>query len=436
MNDNKFLKTKIVPRISYSKFILSDRNKKINQIYCLINLLQLENFYKENKIMDVIYPEYNEYSSINSVNWAFEVYKMKRAILCNKECDINHRVTPIFTQQANQVFILAIIKEHIQIISFFLSTKLINVNQSIFPSGNWPSYYLLACSISHKVAFLFNSFWIRHNISWNGLTSSILLSLVRSSIGKNSYLDFISYKQYYYLNKYRSVNLIKSITEFPIFLLDFACLLSDTKLIKTILDSVPETGNLSRISFIVQNEEHILLILSRYGYRLDQNFNKTTPLHYSCYCGDFCTLSILLYMNFPIVRDGNGKYPNEVGSYKMREMSSIFLNLFTNVVKSSKGTIRVFSHKLFRENIKSWMKILKYNPEEFEKYVGLFRYLDFNKNNRLYKKSRFSIIGVFGIFKTPDSVEKSVQKLIANNIILKTYSNNDILKLYRKNFVN
>lgn len=436
MNNYKYIKTLTFPRITYSEFILSDKNKKINQVTSLINLLHLEKFYLENKIIDVVSSDYNEYSRENSVNWAFELYMMKRAIFFNKEYDINYNVTPTLTKQANQVFLLAIIKKHVQIISYFLSNRIINANQSIFPPKNWPSYYLLACSISHNVAMLFNSYWVKHNISWNGLTSSILLSLIKSETSKHCYLDFISYKQFYYLNKYRSIELIESTDEFPIFLLDFACMCSDTKLIKTILDSVPEAGNLSRISFIVQNEEHILLILSRYGYRNDQHFNNNTPLHYSCYADDFCTLSILLYLNFPILRDRNGKFPNEVGSYKMREKTSIFLNLCTNVVKKKNETIRIFSHKLFRENIESWIKVLKYTTKEFDKYMGLFRYLDFNNNNRILKKSRFSIIGVFGFFRSLDFVNKSVQKLIEIKSVVKIYSGSEYLKLYNNMYMN
>ncbi|KAI5176308.1 hypothetical protein PAEPH01_2270, partial [Pancytospora epiphaga] len=346
-----------------------------------------------------------------------------------------------------------------------------------FGSKYWPSYFLLACTCEPGVLSEFQKYWINNSIAWNGLTSSLLLGADKRPMCDNgTYIDFVSYQQFVYLNRFRGIELLTDDSSdgmktretwknreesqkqgnitghgqgevtggqckhnsvnfnlLPIFLLDFACMKSDKKLIKEILENTPEAGALSRLSFIVQSEEHLILILSRYGFRTEQEFNGHTPLHISCYNNDFCTLSILLYLGFPIARDRLGHFPNEVGSHKMREKCSIFFNICADIPVNKDGVeTRTFSRLAFREHMDIWIKVLKYNPNEFDKYIGIFRYLDFNRNNKILRKSRFNITSIFSSSRSAVSVEASIQRLMKIKVELCKHSVSEALILYSR----
>lgn len=425
------------PRISYADFILGDHNKRIRQISSLLKLYDLQCFYLDNNVSDASYSDCNSFSKKNCIDWAFELFRMRKAIVEGRPYAANNSVAPMLTRQANQVLLLAMIHGHREIVSYFLKSRLMSINQSIFGSSHWPSYFLLACTCSDEVFGEFQKYWINNNIAWNGLTPSILATLSKNTLEKHSYLDFLTYQQYTYLNEFRGISIVGTDEALPVFLLDFACMISDRLFLKQILDSEPEAGYLSRLSFIVQSKEHLILILSRYGFRTEQQFNGNTPLHYSCYNNDFCILSILLYIGFPIRQDKNGRFPNEVGSHKMREKTSIFFNLCAGLPQRRSPQdkpARVFSHESFRENMTTWMKVLKYNPDEFDKYIGIFKYLDFNKNNKILRKSRFNIINALGFSKTPVSVERCVQNMIACPFVAHVYSTSEALILHARHY--
>lgn len=484
---HSFLYTLSKPRSSYADFIRNDHDKRLKQVQCLLALRELQAVYLENNVSESAYADWNNFSRRNGVDWAFELFQMRRAVMAGRQHTFNVSISPSFTRQANDVFLLAMLRGHAQIVSFFLTSKVVHVNQSIFGSKFWPSYYLLACTCGPAVISEFQKCWANQSIAWNGLTASILLGIEGQPLESSTYLDFISYQQFVYLNRYRGVELLteedssqpnttqagpaqgsaaarsdtpsaigsatntpaqnntandpatqhkhfnKPNFNLPIFLLDFACMRSDKRFIKEILDCVPEAGALSRLSFIVQSEEHLILILSRYGFRTDQQFNGHTPLHISCYNNDFCTLSILLYLDFPIVRDSLGRFPNEVGSHKMREKSSIFFNLCADIPVSRSGCeTRRFSRAAFREHMTTWMKVLKYNSNEFDKYTGIFRYLDFNKYNKILRKSRFNSTNIFSSSRSPVSVELCEQWLAKHSVALKAYGASEALILYSR----
>eukprot|EP00733_Pompholyxophrys_punicea_P000003 Pompholyxophrys_punicea_v1_NODE_1_length_14747_cov_12.267901.p3 type:complete len:465 gc:universal NODE_1_length_14747_cov_12.267901:10911-9517(-) len=439
-------------RGDYAAFIRTDHTKRQRQMECLLALRELQAAYVESVVSDASHAEWNSFSKKNSINWAFELFQMRKAVIAGRP-HVFSGTPPSFTRQANEVLLLAMLYGHQQIVSFFISNKLIHVNQSIFGSRSWPSYFLLACICSAPVFEVFREQWVNADISWNGLSASILALLARNRLENSTQIDFLTYQQFVLLNRYRGVTLITGHAgndnktgrpvivhprlNLPIFLIDFACMISDRKLIREILDTVPEAGYLSRLSFVVQSEEHLILVLSRYGFRTDQQFDGNTPLHISCHNNDFCILSILLYIGFPIVRDRQGRFPNEIGSHKMREKTSIFFNICADVptVQHPEGVLsRRFSRESFREHMTTWMHVLKYNPNEFDKYTGIFRYLDFNRDNRIMRKSRFNIINVFSSAKSPVSVERAVQNLMAHAFSLSTYTSSESLILYSRYF--
>ena len=131
------------------------------------------------------------------------------------------------------------------------------------------------------------------------------------------------------------------------------------------------------------------------------------------------------------------KFPNEVGSHKTREKASVFLNLCASIPTRKnvyERYYRTFSHGQFRQNISKWTEILKYKKDEYEKYIGFFKYLDFNKENRIIKKSRFNIINVFRLSKTSATVETAIQKMSKYPWYIRTYNSLELKKEYEKIF--
>lgn len=427
------LKTLRKPKYGYSEFLLYDRNV-LEQMNALLNLREMTDFYIKNGILDSINSEPNtSFSEEYSISWSFEVYKIKRAILGGNEYTIDTKIKASLTKQANKIFILAMIYSRPEIVSYFLQNKLININQSIFGSQYWPSYFLLACTCSKDVLKLFFDYKIKYNISWNGLTPFLIAAYKGHSLLKSCYLDFITYKQYRLLQSFRNVVLSDSCEQLPIFALDFACMNKDRHLIREILETVPEAGLLSRLSFIVQNEENLYLILSRYDFREVQGFNGETPLHYSCYSGDLCALSLLLNLGFPILQNYNGKWPHEVGSEKTKGKSAIFFNLCTiDVPNDSKAVRKIFNQRNFEEKMMQWMEVLKFNQKDYEKYRGIFRYIKFNKSHKILTNSRFNIINLFTMGKTPVEVEQFVKKMLQYPFYEKVYTIKRAMELYDK----
>ncbi|KAM0681574.1 hypothetical protein GINT2_000087 [Glugoides intestinalis] len=386
--------------------------------------------------MDFSYPEQNtQFTSNYSVDWAFEVYKMKKAILKGVKYAINPKVLPILTKQANQAFLLAMVLSRPEIVQYFLQNKLININQSIFKSQYWPSYFLLACTCSDEIFNLFKPYKIKYNIGWNGITPFLISAYKSRSLPKNGYLDFITYKQYEMLQRFRHIQLKDSFDQLPLFPLDFACMNKDRTLIKEILETVPEAGSLSRLSFIVQNEENLFLILSRYDFKEEQAFNGETPLHYSCYSGDMCALSLLLNLGFPILQNYDLKWPHEIASEKTKEKATVFFNLCTVDAPRTTSTIKkVFNKVNFEEKMMQWMEVLKFNPKDYEKYCGIFRYIKFNRNHKILTNSRFNIVNLFTLSKTPVEVEQFIKKLTHYPFYEKIYPREKGKELYENFF--
>lgn len=446
MGTTPFLNTTQKDKQTYASFIARDNRKRLPQILAMLALRDLGESYQSNGVLDSINSEWNNFSKKNSVDWAFELYMMKRAILSERPHSFSN-TPPYFTRQANDVFLLAMVNGHAQIVSFFLSNKLLHINQSIFGSQYWPSYYLLSCACAPAVSEEFRKFWGNPQIRWNGLSPNILSAMAGNPLIPNFYMDFITYQQYALIQRFLGYDVImppKSSTGpglsaedmgKTLFLLDLVCMRSDKVLIREILENSPEAGAMSHFSFLLQSREHLILILSRYGFRTDQKFNGHTPLHIACHNSDFCTLSILLYLGFPIVKDHNGKYPNEIGSHKMREMCSIFFNICTTVPAVVGGIEqRKFSKDLFREHMVLWMKLLKYNPNEFDKYRGIFRYLDFNISNQILRRSRFNITGIFSSARSAVSIEQCVRWFMKHPVPLRTRSPSEALIMYSRYF--
>lgn len=431
--ENFKLKTFRKPKMELHNFILN--NERVSeQLTILLNLREMNEFYLKNGIIDCKYPEVNNrFSTKFNVDWAFEVYKMKKIILQKLPFRINSKVTPVLTRQANNALLLAMIYSRTDIVQYFLHSRLLNINQSVFGSQHWPSYFLLACTCSQEILKLFLDYKVDYNVGWNGLSPYLLTACLSQQLPKTSYLDFITYKQYQQFLYFRDVRIKDSTDQVPIFALDLACMNKDRPLIKRILEAVPEAGSLSRLSFIVQNEGNLFLILSKYNFMVSQTFNGETPLHYSCYTGDLCALTLLLNLGFPIQQNYDRKWPHEVGSERTREKVSVFFNLCTtDVPVNGRGAKKVFNQQNFEEKMVQWMEVLKFNPKDYETYCGIFRYIKYNKNNKVVSNTRFSIVSLFGMTKTPVDVERRIKKMIQLGFENRIYGPGEVERLYER----
>lgn len=421
--------------VEYQEFIKNDTNR-IEQTSILLNLQEMTEFYIKNGIMDCTYSEQNTMFSYKyTFEWTFEVYIMKKAILNKTQYKINYKVKPSLTRQANQVFLLAMVYSRPEIVKYFMDSKLININQSIFGSIYWPSYFLLACTCSTDILNIFLDYKIKYNIGWCGLTPFIIASYKSRSLPKSCYLDFITYKQYSLIQRFRNIHLKDSFDQIPMFPLDFACMNKDRSLIKEILETVPEAGSLSRLSFILQNQENLFLILSRYSFRETQSFNGETPLHFNCYSGDLCALTLLLNLGFPILQNYELKWPHEVGNEKTREKAAVLFNLCTiDAPNNSKNIKKIFNQKNFDEKMVQWMDVLKFNPKDYEKYCGIFRYIKFNKSHKILTNSRFNIVNLFTMSKTPVEAEKYIKRMLHYHFYERAYSNEKVFEIFNRIF--
>lgn len=410
--ENFALKTLKKNRTTYPDYILND-HRTTEQKLILVKLNELNTFYSNKGIIDCMHSEPNtSFASVSTVDWNFEVYKIKKAILANRKHTFSWKIPFINTKFANQVFLLAMAHSRKDIVEYFLKLRNINVNQSMFGSIVWPSYFIFACTCSNEILDLFKNYKIKYNIGWNALTPHIIASYKQFLLPKQSYLDFIPYRIYQFLHKYSGTIINSSECQIPIFPLDFACMNKDRVLIKTILEEVPESGKLSRLSFIVQKEENLCLILSKFEFRTDQNFNGETPLHLSCHCDDLCSLSILCNLGFEIRQNNHEKWPHEVGSARTKEKATVFFNLCAyNYENNSKVPKKIFNQSNFNDKMVQWLEILKFNPKDHAKYIGLFRYIEFNKNNKILTNSRFNIISTLTLSKTPAMVESYLKNL-------------------------
>lgn len=433
--ENKQQRTFKKKKLTFKEFIFNDKNS-LKQISNLLNLHELSSHYYRNSIMDYGYSEKNTNLTENyNIDWAFECYKIKKSIINKTQHNfITYPEMPL-TKQANQVFILAMIHGRVDVVFYFFENRLINVNQSIFGSPAWPSYFILACTCSENIINAFKTQRLKYTIGWNGLSPALLFTMRDYNHDKTSHLDFISYDQYRLLLNYKGVDLVKANESIVLFPLDFACMNRNRILIKNILEGSPETGILSRLSFVLQSEENLFLILSRFEYKVDQNFLGNTPLHYTCYNCDLSAVTLLLYLDFPIVKNAQSKFPNEVGTLKAMEKTSILFNLCTTeIAEDAKIPKRVFLYTSFQDRMFELMDILKFNTKDYDKYVGIFRYLKFNKNNKILSNSRFSIISMLTFAKTASSVEQCIKKM--KNFIFREidYKPEKLLKIYEAKF--
>lgn len=410
MNDN-FLKTIFYKTCSYTEFVKNYKNFT-DQKRILIKLALLSNKYGNKK---KLHSQTNyTIQKHSTIEWEFEIYLMKKAIINNTIYNINFKVTPILTKQANNVFLLAMIYNRVDIVNFFLQNKLININYSIFGSSNYPSYFLLACACSKEVFNCFLNRYISYNISWVGLTPHLLCSMTNKTLPEFFNLDYITYHEYSLLNKFRGVKLKKGLKNYPLFVLDFICMTKRISTLRELLEYIPEAGSLSRLSFIVQNHDHFILIMTKYGFKIDQEFNGLTPLHINAMCNKFFTFIYLLYSGFEVLTNKDNKFPDEVAhpniSSQMKKLNQLCFGEVYYDYHSRKRQKNV-DLKVFSQYNAEFVKLINSFDHKISNIWGILKYLKYNNENRIYTKSRFNIISLFSMSQSPRQIEIEVSAM-------------------------
>ncbi|KAL6121292.1 hypothetical protein NUSPORA_01816 [Nucleospora cyclopteri] len=415
MEKKQFLKTLFFKTEKYSNFVANDFNSAL-QKQLLIKICTLQYNYTAGSFKNSEHarPNYNIATS-STIDWNFEVFKMKKCILNELPYKINFKVTPILTKQTNRILLLAMIMDHEQIVKYLMGYRLIDINDSIFGAVHWPSYFLLACSCSNRIFNIFAQHYINFAISWGGITPHLLCCFSDKKLSKPSDLDYLTYQEFYYLNLYRGLHLKMPKRNYPIFLLDFICMLGNTSSLREILERVPEAGALSYLSFLIQNKDHLILIMTRYGFNEMQEYNGMTPLHMSCKNNDLFTLIFLMYSGFPIVKNDENKFPNEIAestiSYRVKAIFKIATShpFYDQTIKKQR---KLFYKDIFKKNNAQVQQILNTNDSRNVGLWEVFKYLDFNTANRIYKKSRFNIVSIFSSVRSPLSVENETKRIL------------------------
>lgn len=399
----------------YVDFVLNKEHEIRNKL-ALVKLNIIDNQFMRYKLKSITHANINyKLTKQSNIDWDFEVYQMQRSLINKTEYKVNFKVSPILTQKANKVLLLAMISGNVEIVKYFMSHRLFNINDSIFGPANCPSYFILACTCSDPVFQCFITEYVTYPISWCSLTPHLLCSMTGKRLPKNADLDFITYQQYKILNEFRGVDLIPANKNYPLFILDFLCMSRNSTLTREVLERIPEAGALSRLSFIVQNLDHFILILTKYGFRPDQEFNGSTSLHLNAFCNRFYTLIFLIYSGLTIQTDDQDKFPGEncdpAISKKVSELFSIcafppHLDAKTN--KRIRGTYIATMSAANEE----FLKMINLSSDKRQNIWGVFKYLRYNRENRILNASRFKITSIFSLTKTPQQVEKEVEALI------------------------
>ena len=438
MQNQKVLDTLFFKADSYKDFIKNDDESAFQkQMLIHIGTLQCNYSRKGYKNVENSSPNYNIVSH-STIDWDFEVYKMKKCILNKKRYNINYKVVPLLTKHANQILLLAMAMDHEQIVRYFMSHRLINVNDSLVGTAHWPSYFLLACSCTDRIFNIFMEEYISYSISWGGLTPTLLCCFTNKRLPKSFDLDYLTYQEYSLLNQLRGIHIKNANRNYPLFLLDFVCMLKNTNHLREILERVPEAGSMSRLNFLVQNKEHLILIMTRYGFNELQEFNGLTPLHISCLNNDLFTLAFLMYAGFPVLADIQGRFPDQLSVSKILPRVKAIFKLSTGLPFydcAIKKDRRLFYKEIFVRSNKKLHQILNINDVRNVCLWEVFKYLDFNEANRIYKKSRFNIVSIFTNTRAPLTVETEINRLIDHfEPLVVTTNINALIRKYHANF--
>ena len=413
--NRRYLQTYHYRMEDYVDFILNDENS-VEKQKILLQITRLQTIYKANGLKSVIYPNENyKFSEQSSVDWNFEVYLMKKAILQNTTYLVNFKVTPVLTRQANKVLLLAMIKGNVLIVKYFLTNRLFNINDSIFGSKYFPSYFLLACACSNEIYDLFLNEFCNYSISWAGLTPTILCACTNKELDKCNDFDFITYQEYRLLNKFRDVELINAEKNYPLFSIDFLCMNRKTQALRNLLEKVPEIGDLSRLSFIVQNHDHFVLILTRYGFKERQEFNGMTPLHINAINGSFLTMIYLMYTGCLVIENNYNEFPDDVVDESIREQTLRLFEICTKKVYYSNKyhrNVKMIYFSIFSDKHKEFKSLVERSNDKSTNIWSVFKYLKYNNENQIKVSSRFAITSLFSKNKTATQTEQEVVRLL------------------------
>ncbi len=255
------------PTLNFTDYVINEllgRGKYQKKIFLQIEKLQRIYSEKKYKTYHPALPNRSLKEFENwGLGWEVEVVKMRRCILTNQKYEINYKVTPMLTKEANKVLLLAMMYSVPSIVRYFISYRLFDINESIFGPPCFPSYYLFACSCSDEILYEFRNMYVDYFISWGGLTANLVCAFNNHECDGGSDFDYITYQEYSLLNEFRGVKLKKADKNYPITKLDFLCMAGKFERIKKLLNESPEANSQSRLHFLLLQREHLILLFSR-----------------------------------------------------------------------------------------------------------------------------------------------------------------------------
>lgn len=434
----KHLKTFLFESSTYENFVMTDENE-IKQKRILLKLSNLQAFYKNNNLKSGAFANKNySLTTSSNIDWDFEVYRMKKAILTKSNYEINFKVTPVLTVQANNVLILAMVQGNVQIVKYFLSQRLINVNDSIFGSVSWPSYYILACACDLSIFKCFLKEYVVENSVWAGLTPNLLCAITKKPLRQTNDFDFMTYQEYRLLNAFKGVNIVKANKNYPLFTIDFLCMTKQTQSLRETLERVPEIGMVSYLSFIVQNYDHFILIMTRYGFKTTQEFNGYTPLHIVSKDGAVLTLVYFLYTGFVVTENNENQFPEDVAKEGVEDIITKLFKIctknvcFDNILKKN---IKYIYMSVFSEKHTEFKKLVESIKDKKANVWSVLKYLKYNNENKVLNSSRFAITNLFSKDKTSAQAEQDSARIL-NKFEKVSISKNDaaVKERYKNSF--
>ncbi|OQS55105.1 hypothetical protein EHP00_304 [Ecytonucleospora hepatopenaei] len=433
---DKYLTRLVFKGHEYEEFMYEDVNE-IEQKRILLMLAKIQVLYKNNNVKDTVFANRNYKIVENStVDWDYELFLMKKAILYNSVYSINFNVTPIFNTFANNILLLAMVYEKIDIVRYFLNKRLFNINDSIFGSIYWPSYYMFSCACSSSIHKLFLDEYAINSVFWGGLSPNLLCAMTNKEIIPTNAFDFISYNEYMLINTFRGVEVIKANKNYPLFTIDFVCINKHTQNLRELVEKVPEITSLSYLSFVLQNYDHFILILTRYGFKPYQEFNGITPMHISTKNSSFLAMVYLVYTGFYIMEDSKGNFPEEVASEAIAERVRKFFEICTKKLvydPSLKKKVKLIWVSTISEKHKEIKQLLEDSNDKKTNVWSVLKYLKYNNENKILSNSRFSITSIFSKTKTHTQIEQDTKRILYKFEEFTVAKNENVVKERYKN---
>ncbi|AFM98048.1 ankyrin-like protein [Encephalitozoon hellem ATCC 50504] len=413
-------------RQEYNEFIANDTSWS-EQRTSLIELYDTYRMYRDADAAGDTMPDISiKASSKISRGMSTARYKLhlvKLALTDGRPFKFNFEARRHCFNQANIVFLLAMVKNNPELVYSMLSKGFpCNINAPIFGSQMFPTYFHLACAMHRDILSVFLRFSPNYSLCWNGLTPQMIASFNGRSLEAKQPFNFVSMKQYRLLNLFRGFNLAEA-DEKPIFLIDFLCMENDMESARRVLNRNPELSRVSKLCYLVQDDIEWIMFFSRYQTSVHQEFNGISPLHISAISDNFETLVAFIALGGHInSRDKLGNTPmHYCAMLKHFRCLELLIRLGGNMTMVNRngvstedillGQDKVFDIKEVDVGLSEALFQILGNSVEFKHYLSIVDRIKYNCNHVIIKKNRFTITSLLNLPHKIDYTEDLIYKI-------------------------